>query len=161
MSLSRKIADALDGQMERGVAAPLSVEDGPARLSLDVSANTPVGVALEGLELTAAEASGGWTLGALRAWGDRVASRVTYLMEPLVVVEADAVGQEVELRSQKPSQKGDRSSYYEIRMGPGGRMKMSRVAFDAGDRRRKPCGFQLTREVLERLVDDLEATLPT
>lgn len=157
MSLSRKIADALDGQMERGVAGPLTVEDGPSRLSLDVAANTPVGVALEGLELTA-EASGGWTLESHRAWGDRVAGRVTYLMEPLVVLEADEVGQEVELRSQRPSQKGDRSSYYEIRMGPGGRLRMSRVAFDAGDRRRKPCEFQLTREVLERLVDDLEAT---
>lgn len=158
MSLSRKIADALDAQIERGEAAPLTVEEGTRRLTLAVLANSAVGVALDHLELSAGGRPS-WTIDELRAWGERVAQRVTYLMEPLVMLEVDPVGGEVEIRSKAPSARGDRRSYYEARLSCQGTLRLERVTFETADRKRKHTSFQLSREVLERLVDDLEATI--
>jgi hypothetical protein len=95
----------------------------------------------------------------LKAWGDRVAARVTYLMEPLVVIEVDPVGGEVELRSQSPTARNGQRTYYEVRMNRQGTLRLGRVAFDEQTRRRSAVTCQLTREVIERLTDDLVASL--
>jgi hypothetical protein len=79
-------------------------------------------------------------------------------MESLVVLEVDPDGGEVELRSRAPSARGGRKSYYEARLSCSGALRLHRVAFDSSDRRRQAVPFQLSREVLERLVDDLVDT---
>ena len=68
-------------------------------------------------------------------------------MEPLVVLEVDAVGGEVELRSQSPSARDTLRSFYEVTLRREGTLHLRRVAFDAADRRRRPIACQLTREV--------------
>jgi hypothetical protein len=157
MSLSRKIAAALDaaGPLPRDVEAA----DGPHRLSLRLTAGGPVGLAFDALDFRH-DGHPGLSPEGLRAWGDRVASRVTYLMEPLVVLEADPVVGEVALRSQSPTPREGRRSYYEVRLDRRGSLRLARVAFDEAERRRKAVDCQLTREVLERLADDLAASLP-
>jgi hypothetical protein len=155
MSLSQKIVAALDAFPGPGTIA---VEDGPYRLSLDVSAGGPVGVSMERLDFTV----GGrpeWTSDALRAWGDRLAARVTYLMEPLVVVEVDPAAGEVELRSQSPSARSGQRAYYEVRLSRQGTLRLIRTAFDEESRRRRPAPCQITREALEHLADDLVASI--
>jgi hypothetical protein len=160
MSLSRKIAAALDENTK--VHAPpceVAVEEGPHRLSLDLTALDSVGVAFDSLEF-AATGRPEWSSDALRAWGDRLAGRVTYLMEPLKVLEVDAAGGEVHIRSQNPTARDDQRSYYEVRLSRQGTLRMERCTFDGASRRRRRIPCHLTREVLERLADDIVGCLP-
>ena len=157
MSLSREIAAAVDRTVAEGVTLDVvAVEDGPHRLAVALTTASPVGVAFDHLEYCA---SGRPERSAedLRAWGDRLAARLTYLMEPLVVLEVDPVGGEATLRSQSPTLRHGHRSYYEIRLDRRGTLRLGRVAFDEATRRRRPASCQFTREVLERLADDLVA----
>jgi len=152
--LNRKIAAALDDRA--GTAGRVDAEDAGHRLALLLTASGPVGLAFDALEYAAPEA-GARTTESLRAWADRLAARVTYLMEPLVLVEVDATSGEAELRSQSPTARGDLKSYYEVRLDRLGSLRLARVVFDEETRRRRPSPCQLTREALERLTDDLVA----
>lgn len=160
MSLSQKIAAALDeNTIVHAPPCVVAVEDGPSRLVLNLSAVDSVGVALSSLEFAAARrAEGELSPEALRAWGDRLAGRVTYLMEPLKVFEIDAGGGGLQLRSQSPTARDDRRGYYEVQLSRQGMLKMVRYAFDEASRARHEVPCQLTREVLERLADDLVAS---
>jgi hypothetical protein len=159
MTLSQKIAAALDARPAIGaLPCHVSVEEGPSRLTLTLTAAGPVGLAFDSLEF-ATTARPEWSPEALRGWADRIAARVTYLMEPLVVLEQDKVGGEVALRSQSPTPRLDRRAYYEVRLGPNGALRLARVAFDETTRLRRPAPCQMTIEVLERLVDDLVASV--
>lgn len=157
MSLSRQIAAALDDLSAIG-AAPheLTAESGPHRLTLTVRVASPVGVEVEALEFTAQGPER--SLDDLRAWADRVANRLTYLMEPLVLLELDADGGTAELRSQSPTARDGQHAYYEVRLNRQGTLRLRRLAFEEADRKRRETPFQLSREVLERLADDLAAT---
>jgi hypothetical protein len=155
MSLSRKIAGALDAGPAPG---PLEVRDGAHRLQLHVSAAGSVGVAFDALEFSATDRTS-WSSAALKEWADRLAGRVTYLMEPLVVLEVDAVGGEVELRSGAPTAREGQRFYYEVRLSQAGSLRLTRVAYDPEARRRRPVACQMTREAIERLADDLVASV--
>ncbi len=160
MSLSRKIAAALDeNTIVHAPPCAVAVEEGPHRLALNLTALDSVGVAFDSLEFAVAGRPE-WSSDALRAWGDRIAGRVTYLMEPLKVLEVDAAGGEVNLRSHGPTARDDRRSFYEVRLSRQGTLRMERWTFDEASRRRQRIPCQLTREVLERLADDLIASLP-
>ena len=80
-------------------------------------------------------------------------------MEPLVVLEVDAEAGEAELRSQAPTPRGELRSFYEVRLRREGALQLRRVAFDDATRRRQAVPCQMTVEVLERLADDLVASL--
>ncbi len=159
MTLSRKIVDAVESP-SGGADLPHSVEveAGPMRLGLHLTAAGPVGIAFDGLDFAATSRP---ELGAdaLRAWGDRLSGRLTYLMEPLVVIEVDAEAGEAELRSRAPTPRGDLRSYYEVRLRREGTLHLRRVAFDDAARRRVAVPCQMTLEVLERLADDLVASV--
>jgi hypothetical protein len=160
MSLSKRIAAALDENTK--VHAPpceVAVEEGPHRLALNLTALDTVGVAFESLEF-ATGSRPEWSSDALRDWGTRLAGRVTYLMEPLKVVEVDAAGGEVDLRSQNPTTRNEHRTYYQVRLFKQGRLLMERRGFDEASRRPRTVTCQLTREVLERLADDIVASLP-
>jgi hypothetical protein len=159
MSLSRKIVAALDSRPDAGaMSCALTAEDGPHRLTLHLTASGPVGLAFDALEF-ATTARPEWSSEALLAWGEALARRVSYLMEPLVVLENDTLGGTVELRSHAPTARADRRSYYEVRLGRQGTLRLARVCFDEATRRRSPASCQMTREVLERLIDDIIASI--
>src|SRR5437868_6361339 len=50
----------------------------------------------------------------LRTWADRIADRVTGLLEPLKVHEVDEPLNQAQLRSGGPTQRGDKLGYYEV-----------------------------------------------
>jgi hypothetical protein len=159
MSLSKKIAAALDENTK--VYTPpceVAVEDGPSLLTLHLSALDSVGLAFSALEF-ATTSRPEWTTEALRGWGERLAGRVTYLMEPLKVFEVDAGGGEVQIRSQSPTARSEQRGYYEVRLFKQGSLRMERYAFDEATRQRRTIPCQLTREVLERLADDFAASV--
>ena len=159
MTLSRKIAAAVDE-----CAAPLdaprevTVEEGPSRLTLHLNAAGPVGLAFGALDF-ATSSRPEWSPEALRRWGDRLTARLTYLMEPLVVLEHDPIENQVEIRSESPTHRSGRRTYYEIRLNPRGTLRLSRVSYDEATRHRRPEPCQLTREALDRLADDLVASV--
>jgi hypothetical protein len=158
MSLSKKIAAALDENTKAYVLpCTVMVEDGTSRLTLHLTALDAVGLAFTALEF-ATTVRTDWSSEALKEWGDRLSSRVTYLMEPLKVLEIDAGGGEVQIRSQNPTPRSEQRGYYEVRLFRQGSLRMERFAFDATTRERSQIPCQLTREVLERLADDIAAS---
>jgi hypothetical protein len=158
MSLSKKIAAALD-ENTRAYVLPctVTVEDSPDRLTLHLTALDTVGVAFTALEFAATNRTS-WTSEALKSWGDRLSARVTYLMEPLKVLEIDAGGGEVQIRSQNPTPRAEQRGYYEMRLFRNGSLRMERFVFDETTRQRRQTPCQLTLEVLERLADDIAAS---
>jgi hypothetical protein len=159
MSLSKKIAAALDENTKAYVLpCSVTVEESPNRLTLHITALDTVGLACTALEFATTSRSE-WSSEALKDWGGRLASRVTYLMEPLKVIEIDAEGGEVQIRSQSPTPRADQRGYYEIRLFRQGSLRMERFALDEVTRQRRPTPCQLTREVLERLADDIAASV--
>lgn len=154
-TLSQKIAATLDARTDKEpLPCRVAVESDGQGLALELTACSALGVAFDALEFTDPN-DGARSAEALRGWADRLAARVTYLMEPLVLIELDAVAGEVELRSQAPTARGEMKSFYEVRLNKQGTMRLTRMVFDEETRRRRPAGCQLTREVLERLTDDL------
>ncbi len=157
MSLSQKIAAAVDDLVQnQAPPSAIQVEDGPYRLEIPVGQASPVGIDCRGFRFAASDRAER-SLDDLKAWGNRLAKRVTYLMEPLAVQEADPVGGEVLLRSQNPTTRNGRRTFYEVRLR-GGSLNFQRIAFDEATRKSQEIACQFTRETLERLVDDLVAT---
>jgi hypothetical protein len=97
----------------------------------------------------------------LRAWGDRVAKRVRYLLEAIESVELDAPKGQLLLRSTPPEKKPDGTVfYYEVLLESGAELHLTRQRFDAQHRTRTAEPLHCTRELLEKLVNDLAATAP-
>jgi hypothetical protein len=158
MSLSRKVATAVDALGREPAPLPCEAlaEDAGNRLVLHLTAAGPVGLAFDALVFTAADRADR-SPEALRAWADRLSGRLTYLMEPLAALELDRDAGELVLRSQAPTVRDDRRSFYEVRLRRDGTLRLERVAFDESARRRQPAPCRVTVEVLERLADDLVA----
>ena len=155
MSLSQKIDAALEARPANGaLPCDVTVEHDANRLTIHLTATGAVGVAFSTLKFSA-QSRPEWSPDSLRRWGDHLATRLTYLMEPLIVLEQDPVAGEVELRSQSPTARGGNRSFYEVRLNRQGTLVLSRVAFDEASRKRVPIACQTTREVLERLADDI------
>jgi len=155
MSLSQKIAAALDARPDLGaLPCRVTAEDQRNRLTLDLTAFGGVGMAFNRLEFNT-HSQEEWSSQDLQAWADRITSRVTYLMEPLVVIEHDQARGEIEIRSKQPTARGDRRAYYQLRLNRQGGLSLARLEFNHNQRKRTPAPCQVTREVLERLTDDL------
>jgi hypothetical protein len=160
MSLSKKIAAALDENTKvHDPPCTVTVEEGPSRLTVHLSALDSVGLACSALEFATTSRSE-WSSEALQDWGQRLAGRVTYLMEPLKVLEIDADGGTIQIRSQSPTPRAEQHAYYEVRLFRQGNLRLERFVFDHATRQRHQTPCQLTREVLERLADDLAASVP-
>jgi hypothetical protein len=157
MSLSRKIADALANRPNQ--PALIQVQDQHASFSIDARVLSSLAVEANSLEFKVQRPNQpDYSITELEAWAKRIESRVTYLMEPLVLVEADAEGLEVEMRSQSPTPRDGLRAFFQARLTRRGVVNIHRLAFNNTSRQRERVPFQLTREVLERLADDLVAS---
>jgi hypothetical protein len=97
----------------------------------------------------------------LEAWGNRVAKRVRYLLEAIETVEFDAPNGRLLLRSTPPEKKSDGTVlYYELRLEATGYLSLERRRFDPNNRTRLAEPMHCTRELIEKLFNDLEATIP-
>src|SRR5262249_22519771 len=93
----------------------------------------------------------------LSAWAERVAGRVTGLLEPLKVVEVDAERGEALLRSDQPTQRGEKLFYYEVLLQNTTAASVRRYRALPGNGRREQVAFALTKEALAKFVADLAA----
>lgn len=87
----------------------------------------------------------------------RIVNRVTGLMEPLRLVEIDAVRNLAQLRSTAPAVKGDTLYYYEILREAAGNTLVARFQATPSTGKRQQIAFTLTHEALAKLVCDLSA----
>ena len=126
-------------------------------MTLNLTALDTVGVAFDSLEFVTTDRTD-WSSEALNAWGERLAARVTYLLEPLKVLEIDAGGGEVQMRSQTPTARAEQRGLLRGPALQAGKLRMERYVVDDATRQRRRTPCQLTREVLERLADDIAAS---
>ncbi|MBI2193778.1 MAG: hypothetical protein HYU36_17520 [Planctomycetes bacterium] len=94
----------------------------------------------------------------LRRRADRLVRTVTYLLERLLLLECDEPGQVALVRSSAPYRTADALAYYEARFDSDG-LRFARFRRQRRGRARTRIPFVLTREVLERLADDLAGAL--
>jgi hypothetical protein len=93
---------------------------------------------------------------ALKTWGEKIAGRVTGLLEPLRVIEIDAQQRAALLRSDKPGQRGDAVQYYEVRLTADGTATVQRFqAAHQPETRRQQIEFTLTHDALAKLTADV------
>ncbi len=150
MRLGQSILAALEGG--RGEAVALEWEGLRVRFRVEEADRVGCaifGLCVEDLRASAKDAED------LKAWADRVAGRVTYLMERVAAIETDGASGMALLRSVPPDLRGGARAYYEIVLKSPGTLTLTRYRYQDGDRMRTEVPCALTRDVFERLVDDL------
>jgi len=135
-----------------GGPATLAVNDSPRQLSCDVVERNSLAVSFNQLRLATDELASA-DAAELERIGKALATRLTYLMEPIAPVEIDAAACVVQLRSNPPQRDDDGRSYYELLVRRGGEIALTRFRKENGGIRR-PIATTVTREVLLRLVGD-------
>ncbi len=104
----------------------------------------------------------GTELDALKTWAESLSSRVTYLLESIGPLEFDPDQQQVLIRSTPPDKQAQQTKFYEILLqsGSDGNFSLTRYLSEHGTPGRSRVDIQVTHEVLNKLVDDLVATIP-
>jgi len=155
MTLEKIVLEKLANWRPDGSRASLEVADASSGWTVCLTADCveQVGSRLQELTLSRNVPLASVDL-ADRARG--VAEQVTGLLEPLHVVEVDAVRQTALLRSEAPNQRGEDLFYYEILLQSDGAANLRRYqsSHQAGIRRQQ-VAFSLTHEALAKLLDDL------
>ena len=94
----------------------------------------------------------------LKKISESLISRLTYLLEPIGVVEVDRDRAAVQMRSSPPQKGDDGTSYYELMVRRGGDVTLSRYQKKPGQIR-EIVPANVTREVLQRLSEDFVAVV--
>jgi len=95
------------------------------------------------------------TAAALTQQADRLARRVTGLLEPLRLIEVDAARAEALLRSEKPAVRGDELYYYELLLRGEHSSTLRRYKATRAGGRREAVPYALTHEAIAKLAADL------
>jgi hypothetical protein len=151
----------------------LAGHNGPAAQTVSVSA--PDGVELA-VDVTAADsmscscrelrmrvpALNGADASVLKKWAEALCARVTYLLEQLGPLEIDSQGRQVLIRSKSPDKRDSATTFYEVLLQSqgAGLFTLRRFRRDTQAAAREHVDLRTTHEVLEKLADDLIATIP-
>ena len=132
--------------------------DGPAgRVEADLVIVDAVGCAFQTLGYSTDKLSDA-SVDRLKEISQSLVEKLTYLLEPIGMVEADADRCLVQLRSSPPQKGDDGTSYYELMVRRGGDITLSRYSKKSGQLR-QIVPAHVTREVLGRLADDFLAAI--
>ena len=113
------------------------------------------------------------SLNSLTVWGDHrdaslealaqdISRQVTYLWEPLALIERDLEREEVQMRSAPPLVEEKAIEFYEgrlTRQAGNPRLHLVRYRRSNGERRRLSVPITLTHDQFRRLIDDLATIL--
>jgi hypothetical protein len=135
----------------------LQVDCDAGRVEADLVAVDCIGCAFQTLGLSTSKLAD-MSLDDLKNISDALISRLTYLLEPIGIVEADADRCSVQMRSNPPKKGEDETSYYELMVRRGGDITLSRYSKKSGQLR-QIIPAQVTREVLTRLAEDFIAAV--
>jgi hypothetical protein len=159
MTLKEKLKQALSNTSPFSSGDHVvAVDDGPRRLECRLLALDTLGCAFTRLALRA-DALAAMSSDELRETAEKLAARLTYLLEPISPIETDAHGCVVQMRSNPPHKDADRTSYYELLVSRSGELSLCRYTRPVGSERQL-IPAEVTREVLCRLADDFAAVLP-
>ena len=157
MTFADRIDDELNRLRAAGGAGALIADAPNGRLECDLTHVDAIGCAVEAFSFRTGRLSGA-TLERLKKIGEDLTRRVTYLLEPIAIIEIDAEGVTVQLRSSPPSQDGGVTTYYELALNRDG-LTLRRYQSQAGQPRQAvPAHF--THEALRRLARDVSAAIP-
>lgn len=163
MSLQEQIHQSLAGLKGTEPSVPRTVGwsdgTGPA-VEVDFIAVDTLGCAFRELRVTADELKD-CAFDRLKTWAENLCRKVTYLLEHIGPLEADAEASTVLVRSTPPTKAPDQTTFYEMLVQAPGVLSLRRYARPAGHGDRQPRDMQVTHEVLVRLVQDIVAAVPT
>jgi hypothetical protein len=157
MSLTDQINDELNRLRASGGAGALSADAPNGRLECDMAGVDAIGCAVDAFAFRTGRLTGA-SLEKLKKIGEDLSRRVTYLLEPIAIIELDAEGVTVQLRSSPPSQDGGVTSYYELSINQDG-LSLRRYQSQTGQPRQAvPAHF--THEAFRRLARDVSGAVP-
>jgi hypothetical protein len=133
----------------------LQVDCDGGRVEADLMAVDAIGCSFQTLAYSTEKLAAA-PLDQLKEISQALTSKLTYLLEPIGVVEADADRCSVQLRSSPPQKGEDSTSYYELMVRRGGDITLSRYTKKSGQLR-QIVPAHVTREVLCRLAGDFVA----
>jgi hypothetical protein len=87
----------------------------------------------------------------------RAAARISYLGETLEIIEIEEAEGRAVLRSNPPRTEEARISFFEMVLDRGEGLSLTRYVYDRQRSERSPVPASITRETLERLLQDLNA----
>ncbi|MDX1946480.1 MAG: hypothetical protein SFU86_13855 [Pirellulaceae bacterium] len=135
----------------------LQVDVAAGRVEADLVGVDAIGCSFQTLGYITTELADA-SLDRLKEISDALTKKLTYLLEPIGLIEADADRCAVQLRSSPPKKDEDGASYYELLVRRGGDITLSRYAKKPGQMR-QIVPAHVTREVLARLADDFVAAV--
>ena len=135
----------------------LQVDCAAGKVEADLVAVDAIGCSFQTLAYLTDKLAGS-TLAELKELSDELTGKLTYLLEPIGLVEADADRCCVQLRSSPPQKGDDGTNYYELMVRRGGDISLSRYSKKPGQLR-QIIPAHVTREVLCRLADDFVAAV--
>lgn len=133
---------------------PIVASDEGITLRCDLNSAESVGCTLSQIDLVDASKSS-LSMDELVHWAEFICGRVTYLLEPLQLIELDGRHGVALVRSRRPQRKKDQIAYYEFIADKNHHASLRRYRYDMANRDRGTVPFPLTHEQLEVLVDDL------
>ena len=140
----------------------LEWKSGDVTLKAEIAAEDTIGLMLSGLIVEKDIQENQNPLGYLRTVAEAIEKKVTYLMEPLKLVELDSTSNALQIRSEKPEMQDSCISYFECILKSGrwfgyrnslSLRRYSQRPNEEKDRRITP--FPLTKKQFGRLIDDL------
>jgi hypothetical protein len=125
----------------------------PWAATLTATAIDQIGCRLWELKTTRVEAPAGPV--DLQATAQRLADRVTSLLEPLRFIEADGEQGLALCRSEEPTARQDQRYYSELLLHRDGGIELRRYQAATPGQRRQQVAFSLTHEAIVKLLGDL------
>jgi hypothetical protein len=157
MNLHDQINQELARIRAAGGGGVLTADAPNGRLECDLTSVDAIGCAVDQFSFHTGRLTGA-SLEKLKKIGEDLSRRVTYLLEPIAIIEIDAEGITVQLRSSPPSQENGVTTYYELTINPSG-LNLRRYQSQSGQPRQAiPAHF--THEALRRLAKDVTAAIP-
>lgn len=136
----------------------LAVDVPTGRLTAEIAAVDAIGCSTSLVTFSTPKLAGA-TVQDLKKLSDELSRRLSYLMEPISLIEADAELATVQMRSNPPQRDDDGTRYFELLVHRGGDLSLVRYQKLPGQpRQATPAHF--TREVFSRLAGDLVAAVP-
>lgn len=164
MSVGAKMLDRMSYLSQEGDTPPthenpltVALQEEHASVEAEVYAFDRLGVSLRGLTILGDNRDAG-----LEALAQTINQRVTYLSEPVALVERDLDREEVQMRSAPPLADDRAIEFYEgrlTRQDGSPHLHLVRYRQEHGEPRRVGMPITLTHNVFRRLVDDLAAIL--
>lgn len=164
MGLRRNLIQEFNTLSHAGGPLPCTLRASGAngmQLRLVVTAIDSLSCAVAEIEVFVPQLQNG-AFAVLKEWATRLSQRITYLLEQIGPLEFDEATGQVLIRSTAPDQLPDGTQFYEVILSQhgAGNFLLKRYQWTKGQPGRNAVEMVLTQQVILKLVDDLESTIP-